>query len=80
MDEERLMKAYKSLIRMESAEDLREAGFCILDFREAWECWRDLAKLNKGVGTPTFSKNVLAWYRQQGFEVVEIASGGLIFP
>lgn len=80
MDEERLMQAYKALISMESAEDLRQAGFCIRDFREAWECWWDLTKLNKGVGTPTYSKDVLAWYRQQGFEVEEIASGGLIFP
>lgn len=69
MNEERAMKAYKALRDMESAADLKKAGFTLSDYYEAQEVLKSYARNNGEEGTTTTSLNVAQWYKRQGFNV-----------
>ena len=46
MNEEKAMKAYKALRTMESAADLKRAGFALSDYNEACSCLQEYARNN----------------------------------
>ena len=62
MNEQKAMQAYKALRAMESAADLKKAGFTLSDYREAIRCAGENA-------TVTCYKAVAKWYAKQGFDV-----------
>lgn len=71
MNEERAMKAYKALRDMESATDLKKAGFTLSDYYEAQEVLKAYARNNGEDGAATLCAAVAKWYKRQGFEVIE---------
>lgn len=77
MKEQKAMKAYKALRDMESAADLKKAGFTLSDYREACSCLQEYARNNGEGGTATISEAVAKWYKRQGFEVIEQGADGI---
>lgn len=77
MNEQKAMKAYKALRAMESAADLKKAGFTLSDYREACSCLQEYARNNGEDGTATISEAVAMWYKRQGFEVTEQGKDGI---
>lgn len=77
MNEEKAMKAYKALRAMESATDLKKAGFTLSDYREACSCLQEYARNNGEDGTATISEAVARWYKKQGFTVTEQGADGI---
>ena len=77
MNEEKAMKAYKALRAMESAADLKKAGFSLSDYREACSCLLEYARNNGEDGTATISEAVARWYKKQGFEVTKQGENGI---
>ena len=69
MNKERAMKAYKALRAMESATDLKKAGFTLSDYHDACYCVQEYARNNGEEGTATISEVVAKWYKKQGFDV-----------
>lgn len=69
MNEEKAMKAYRALRGMESAADLKKAGFTLSDYRAAQDALQDYARNNGEDGTATISEAVAKWYKKQGFNV-----------
>lgn len=57
MNEQKAMQAYKALRAMESAADLKKAGFTLSDYREAQDCLQEYARNNGEDGTATISKD-----------------------
>ena len=70
MNEQKAMKAYKALRDMESAADLKKAGFSLSDYREALRCAGENA-------TATCYEAVAKWYKRQGFKVTEQGADGI---
>lgn len=77
MNEEKAMKAYKALRAMESAADLKKAGFTLSDYYEAQDCLQEYARNNGEDGTATISEAVAKWYKRQGFEVTKQDENGI---
>ena len=77
MNEERAMKAYKALRSMESAEDLKKAGFTLSDYHEALDRLQEYARNNGEDGTATVCEAVAKWYKMQGFEVTKQGEYGI---
>lgn len=77
MNEQKAMKAYKALCDMESAADLKKAGFTLSDYREACSCLKEYARNNGEDGTATISEAVAMWYKRKGFEVTEQGKDGI---
>ena len=77
MNEEKAMKAYKVLRGMESAADLKRAGFTLAAYREACSCLQEYARNNGEDGTATISEAVARWYKKQGFTVTEQGENGI---
>lgn len=77
MNEEKAMKAYKVLRGMESATDLKKAGFSLSDYREACSSLQEYARNNGEDGTATISEAVAKWYKRQGFTVTEQGADGI---
>lgn len=77
MNEDKAMKAYKALRDMESATDLKKAGFTLSDYRMAQDCLQEYARNNGEDGTATISKAVAKWYKRQGFEVTKQDENGI---
>lgn len=69
MNEEKAMKAYKALRDMESAADLKKAGFTLSDYYEAQEVLKAYVRNNGEEGTTTISLNVAQWYKWHDFDV-----------
>ena len=69
MNEEKAMKAYKALRNMESASDLKKAGFTLSDYYFARDCLQGYVRNNGEDGTATISEAVATWYAKQGFDV-----------
>lgn len=69
MNEQKAMKAYKALRDMESAADLKKAGFTLSDYSMAQDRLQEYARNNGENGTATISKAVAKWYKKQGFDV-----------
>lgn len=69
MTEKRAMEAYKALRDMESAADLKKAGFTLFDYYEAQEVLKTYARNNGEEGTTTTSLNVALWYKWHDFDV-----------
>ena len=77
MNEQKAMKAYKALRDMESAADLKKAGFNLSDYRKACSCLQEYARNNGEDGTATISEAVAKWYKRQGFTVTEQGENGI---
>lgn len=77
MNEKKAMKAYKALRDIESAADLKKAGFSLSDYREACSCLQEYARNNGEDGTATISEAVARWYKKQGFTVTEQGENGI---
>ena len=69
MNEQKAMKAYKALRDMESAADLKRAGFTLAEYHAACDCLQEYARNNGENGTATISEAVAKWYAKQGFDV-----------
>lgn len=69
MNEQKAMKAYKALRAMESAADLKKAGFTLAEYHAACGCLQEYARNNGDGGTATISEAVAKWYAKQGFDV-----------
>lgn len=69
MNEQKAMKAYKALRAMESAADLKKAGFTLAEYHAACDCLQEYARNNGEDGTATISEAVAKWYAKQGFDV-----------
>lgn len=69
MNEDKAMKAYKALRDMESAADLKKAGFTLSDYCMAQDRLQEYARNNGENGTATISEAVAKWYKKQGFDV-----------
>lgn len=77
MNEDKAMKAYKALRVMESAADLKRAGFTLSDYYEAQEVLKSYVRNNGEEGTSTLNKAVADWYKRQGFKVSEQGENGV---
>lgn len=77
MNEDKAMKAYKALHVMESAADLKKAGFTLSDYYEAQEVLKAYARNNGEDGAATLCAAVAKWYKRQGFEVIEQGATGI---
>lgn len=77
MNEEKAMKAYKALRDMESAVDLKKAGFTLSDYRLAQDCLQEYERNNGEDGTATISEAVAKWYKKQGFTVTKQDEAGI---
>ena len=69
MNEKKRQKALNALLGMESAKDLKKAGFTLSDYRAAQDCLQEYARNNGEDGTTTISEAVAKWYAKQGFDV-----------
>lgn len=69
MNEKKAMKAYKALRAMESAADLKKAGFTLSDYYEAQEVLKTYARNNGEEGATTIMLRVAAWFGLRGFSV-----------
>lgn len=69
MNEDKAMKAYKALRVMESAADLRKAGFTLSDYYEAQEVLQMYAQHNGEDGALTKYEAVAKWFKKTGFNV-----------
>ena len=69
MNEQKAMQAYKALRAMESATDLKKAGFTLSDYRAAQDCLQKYAQNNGEEGTTTIMLRVAAWFGTRGFSV-----------
>ena len=69
MNEQKAMKTYKALRAMDSATDLKKAGFTLSDYRMALDCLQEYARNNGEDGTATISEAVAKWYAKQSFDV-----------
>ena len=77
MNEQKAMQAYKALRAMDSAVDLKKAGFTLYDYRAARDCLQEYARNNGEDGTATISEAVAKWYKRQGFEVTKQDENGI---
>lgn len=77
MNEEKVMKAYKALRSMGSAEDLKQAGFTLCDYHEALDRLQEYARNNGEDGTATICEAVAKWFEKHGFEVTKQGEYGI---
>lgn len=75
MNEKKAMKAYKALRAMESATDLKKAGFTLSDYYEAQEVLKTYARNNGEEGATTIMLRVATWFGLHGFAVEQRGIG-----